>query len=127
MLPGRPGGNSPRRIPGSCVTRVDTVLGSGSGHLALLGPLRPARSSTGRRLRTAQWDPSAGLLRGKHRPRGCRGSSWSDLGLSPLGPHGLTRTLPPGPGSGIQSIPPFLRTAYLSCHLWISFVKSAKM
>ena len=99
-----PGGNSPRGIPGSCVTRVDRVLGSGSRHPALLGPLRPgallhqpAAASWAARSTAQGW-------RGKHRPEGCCcGCSWSDLWLSPLGPHRLKRTLPPGPDSGIRS------------------------
>lgn len=64
MTPGAgPGGNSPRGIPGSCVTREDRVLGSGSGHPALLGPLRPTRSSTGpQQMRAGQRDPRAELV-----------------------------------------------------------------
>ena len=77
-----------------------------------LGPATPpcwvpsalARSSTSPRLRAGQRESTAQGWRGKHRPEGCCcGCSWSDLWLSPLGPHRLKRTLPPGPDSGIRS------------------------
>lgn len=93
------------------------MLGSGSGHPSLLGPLRPGA--------LLHWPVAGSWTAGstaqgwhcKHWPGGYCGSSWSDLRLSPLDPQGLKRTLPPGADSGIRSTPPFLRTAYLTCHL----------
>lgn len=111
MLPVWVWSNSSPNSGNSGVTHVGRVVDSESCRPSCRVPSAPVRSSTSPRLGAGQQDPPTPPRAGAKTPPG---GFRSDLAMWPLVPNGLSRPMPPGPGSGIQSKEPFLVTAYLT-------------